>query len=337
MRTLFKFSGLLFLTFLMLFSSCEKDSQVDDIIEMHGQVTPVGDVQETGTTTIIGVSGGTIQSADGHLHLTIPAGAVTENTSFSVQHISNTNIAGVGEAYRLLPHGTHFSAPITVSFAYDTADFEGTPISAVGIAFQDDKGIWQGSGAIHDPIANTLSVSTTHFSDWSLFKSFAINPVSASVEPGKSLTLNVVNCMSDEDLIPPVPGVEKPIGPQHSATTKYIKEWKLGDEGVLKANGAEADYTAPATMPSKNPVAVSVSLKGPGNGQYLLVSNIYIGGEGITFRIDNGPWRRGTIPQGGVVEAAGFQNLDAVIEPLSAGDAYGALSLKWSGYPSGGI
>ena len=329
--------GLLLASFILSVSACE-EKQAGDVPPQPagGQVTPVGEVQGIAVITVIGTSGGMLESADGRLRVSIPAGAVAKNTTFSIQPVSNTNVAGLGQAYRLLPHDTPFSKPITLSFLYDREEWEGGLPEAIGVAYQDTRGIWQGSGAIHDTAAGTVSVSTTHFSDWSLFSSFVLTPVSASVEPGKTLTLSVINFMSDDELIPPVPGVKKPIGPQHSVAAQYIKEWKLAGEGTLKANGKEAVYTAPAAIPAKNPVAVSVSLKGPGNSLYLLVSNIYIGADGITFRINDGPWLHGTIPLGGVVAAAGMQHLDAAVEPLSTGGTYGALSLKWTGYPSGG-
>lgn len=332
-------TGLLLLFFVVLADACKKELPGNDVPATpdteSGQVTPVGDVQEAGVTTVISTSGGTIQSADGRLHISIPAGAVTQNTTFSVQRISNTNIAGLGQAYRMLPHGTLFSKPVTISFTYDTADFEGASIDVAGIAYQDVKGVWQGSGAIRDTVKKTLSVSTTHFSDWSLFAAFAIYPASAVLEPGKSLALHVINYTFDDDLIPPTPAIAKPIGPQRDVTAQYIKEWKLGGGGNLQANGKEAVYTAPATIPSKNPVAVSVKLKGPDNSLYLLVSNIYISAEGVTFRINDGPWMHGTVPLG-VVAVNGIHSLDAAIVPISGGAADAALSLKWTGYPSGG-
>ena len=330
---------LLFFVFSTLVISCKKELLDTDIPNTpdteEGLITPIGDVQGTAVTATIGPAGGTLQSSDGRLRLTIPGGAVTEQYSFSIQQISNTNIAGLGQAYRLLPHNIHFFKPVTLSFVYDMRDFEETSIEAVGIAWQDAKGIWQGSGAVRDSIEKTLSISTHHFSDWGLFTSFAIQPVSTALEPGKSLTLSVVNYTSDDGLIPPTPGQVKAIGPMRDVTAQYIKAWKLAGAGNLQPAGKEAVYTAPSVIPTKNPVAVSAALKGPNNSQYLLVSNIYIGAEGITFRIDNGPWLHGTIPLG-LVAVNEIQNMDAAIVPISGGAANAALSLKWKGYPSGG-
>jgi hypothetical protein len=337
MTTPFKLSGILMLCLMTLFYSCKKTTKEEAITQHQGLATAAGQAEETGIAVTIGAAGGTLESTDGQLHISIPAGAVSGQTTFSIQRISNTNIAGIGAAYRLLPHGTRFSEPLTLTFKYDTTDLAGTALAAVGIAFQDDNGVWQGSGALADTSSGTLSITTTHFSDWSLFKSFAVIPVTASVAPGQNLSLHVVNFMSDEDLIPPVPGATKAIGPQQSMMNQYIKKWELGGAGTLQPNGSEATYTAPDAIPTQNPVAVSVTLEGPGKAKYLLVSNIYIGTEGVTFRIDNGPWRHGTIPIGGIVEAAGFHNLDAAIEPLNENETFGALSLKWSGYPSEGF
>lgn len=330
-------TGLTILIVALAFVGCTKDIEKpggpDSPQSESGQITPIGEVQGPAVTAIIGASGGTLVSADEQVHINVPAGAVDENTSFSIQRISNTNIAGIGGAYRLLPHGKTFLKPVVLKFSFDLKNFEGVALEALGIAYQDEKGIWQGSGAVYDSVAKAISINARHFSDWSLFNSFAINPVTTMVEPGKSITLNVVNYMSDDDLIPPVPGETKPIGPQRDATGRYIKAWNLAGGGVLTSNAKEAIYTAPSKMPSKNPVAVSVALKGPGNGQYLLVSNIYIGAEGITFRIDSGTWLHGTIPLG-VVMANGIHSLEAAVTPMDGGAANAALSLKWSGYPS---
>jgi hypothetical protein len=47
---------------------------------------------------------------------------------------------------------------------------------ALGIAYQDAKGIWQAQGGIVvDKVNETVKVTTTHFSDWSLFESFYLS------------------------------------------------------------------------------------------------------------------------------------------------------------------
>ncbi len=336
MKLIVSLSEFIFLILLTLFTSCKKETNIEPIPQRVGQVTGIGETLEEGVTATFGQLGGSFQSSDGGLMVSIPAGALAENTTFSIQRISNTNIAAIGQAYRLLPHGIQFSLPVTLTFTYDDADFEETTIHAVGVSYQDDEGVWQAIGASHNELAHSFSVATTHFSDWSLFKSLEIHPLSASLEPNQSLTLRVVNFMSDDELIPPLPGEEKPIGPMHDVSSQLIQQWHLGGAGVLVPNGNEAVYTAPSEIPTINPVAVSVSLNGPDNGQYLLVSSIYIGGDGITFRINNGPWLHGVITQGGVQEYMGYHNLDAVVEPMVAGEAYGALSIKWTGYPTGG-
>lgn len=337
---------MLLLGFILLIAvSCKKtplnsgdeDPYTPEAGNNSGQITPVGTVLETAVTATIGPSGGTLQSADNELRITIPAGAVTSDKVFSIQRITNTNIAGTGAAYRLLPHGTQFSKPVTLSFSYDTLVYEGTAPEAVGIAYQDEKGIWWGQGAVKDAAAKTLSVSTTHFSDWSLFQAFKLSPASGAVNPGQTLNLHVYNNLSDDDMIPPVSGAPRPIGPQRDVTAAYVKEWKLGGAGTLSPDGSEAVYTAPASIPARNPVAVSATLKGSGTGQYMLVSNIYIGPDGVALRIDNGPWLYGTCPLG-VITAQGIHTLDAaVVSSDNNGPGNAAFSIKWTGYPVGHI
>ncbi|MFT4016585.1 MAG: hypothetical protein QM668_06455 [Agriterribacter sp.] len=319
-------------------TSCKKsifDTPPVTIPQTEGAVTPVGVEQGAATTAIIGVEGGTLQSADGKLKITVPAGAVGESKTFSIQPVSNANIAGFGQAFRLLPHGNHFSKPVSISFVYNTYDLEGTIPEAIGIAYQDDKGVWQGSAGVMDTAAGTLSFSTTHFSDWSLFKSLELFPGSGSVNFNESLDMHVVNYLSDDDLLPLPGDTPKPIASGKNITAKYIREWKVGGGGLIKPSGSTAIYIAPSTMPAKNPVAVSVVLNGPGATQYMLVSNIYIGPEGISFRIDNGPWLQCQVPLGAVL-VQDIDNIDGAVSSGNNGQVDAAVSLKWTGYPSAG-
>ncbi|MFT3748734.1 MAG: hypothetical protein QM768_10470 [Agriterribacter sp.] len=249
--------------------------------------------------------------------------------------MSNTNIAGFGQAFRLLPHGNNFSKPVSISFVYDNADLEGTIPEAIGIACQDDKGVWRGSAGIMDTVAGTLTFTTTHFSDWSLFKSLELFPGSGSVNFNESLDMHVVNYLSDDEL-PPLPGnTPKPTGPKKNITAKYIREWKVGGGDSIKISGSTAIYTAPSNIPAKNPVAVSVVLNRPGATQYILVSNVYIGPKGISFSIDNGPWLQCLVPLGTVI-VKDIDNIDSAVSSGNNVQVDAGVSIKWTGYPSTG-
>ena len=160
---------------LILFSCKKNDVQPDTEVP-----TPVGVPTEIGTPDgspaaqkSIDAAGGTISSNDGRIKIIVPAGALSTSQQVSIQSISNENPLAIKQAYRLLPHGVQFSKPVTIEFSYNDEDVKNTIPEALGIAYQDDKGIWQAQGgAVLNKSAKTITITTTHFSDWSLFESF---------------------------------------------------------------------------------------------------------------------------------------------------------------------
>src|SRR6266542_5019916 len=101
---------------LALFS-CKKDNVGTDtgkpLVTETG--TPTGEVSGAS----IGTSGGTLTSTDGNITVAIPAGALTATTAVSIQPITNEAPLGLGFGYRLLPEGTTFSKPVTITFHYN--------------------------------------------------------------------------------------------------------------------------------------------------------------------------------------------------------------------------
>lgn len=278
---------------MCLLFSCKKDNDKPEepVYNGVGVATPVGTPDGTATQKTIGAEGGAITSTDGRIKLTIPAGAVSSAQQFSIQPISNQNPLAVGKAYRLEPHNLTFSTPVTVEFSYTEDDIRNTIPEALGIAYQDAKGIWQVQGAVTTDLANRkVKVATTHFSDWSLFESFYLISSASSLPTNGTAELEV---FTTEDILEPlVPGKEVPMGKKISIATTNIKEWKLAGAGALQPNGAKAVYKAPATVPAVNPVAISVSLDFNKRGKYLLVKHIEItGNDGeIEVRVAGGAW-----------------------------------------------
>jgi len=116
--------------------------------------------------TTIGPSGGEIASGDGRLKIKVPAGAVTKSTDFSIQPITHSALGGVGSAYRLRPEGA-LASPVTITLKGPAFYEQGTSLDDLGIAYQDASGFWfRMKGVARDAKANTLTVSTSHFSDW---------------------------------------------------------------------------------------------------------------------------------------------------------------------------
>src|SRR5262245_28927723 len=122
MRQLFPFLNhrlpafLLLLSVPFLFTCCSKHSgeAPPPPSPIH---TPKGTTLGSPVSATIGSGGGGLISADGRISLIVPAGAVTSNTTFSIQPIRNTlDTNSAAPAYRLLPEGQTFAQPVRVSF-----------------------------------------------------------------------------------------------------------------------------------------------------------------------------------------------------------------------------
>ncbi|HWP35552.1 MAG TPA: hypothetical protein VNM66_08145 [Thermodesulfobacteriota bacterium] len=241
-------------------------------------------------TRSIGPDGGTITSTDGRLTLHVPAGALSAPTEISLQPITSTAPHGVAGAWRLGPEGQTFAQPVQLVFRYTEADLAGRAEGGLGAAFQDAQGFWQAVGAVAlDASARTLTVSTDHFSDWTLFEWLRLDPASGTVKINRSIALAVVACVQEPDeasLLTPLLPECRPVG--------------AGDEVVLgtpAANGVAGGnaavgtvrtegfgvltYTAPAQKPQANPVAVSIEVEpllAPLGGmpKVLLVSSVQV-------------------------------------------------------------
>ncbi|HEY1022196.1 MAG TPA: hypothetical protein VGE06_07770 [Flavisolibacter sp.] len=282
----------LWATFLLSFSACKKENAGTDGSYSGGVPTPVGTpdgspkVQKT-----IGAEGGALTSNDGQIKLTIPAGALPSAQEVSIQAISNQNPLAVKKAYRLAPHGVEFAKPVTIVFTYSNDDVQNTLPEALGIAYQDDKGIWQAqANAVVNKEMKTVSVTTTHFSDWSLFEKFFLLTSAKSLPVNGTAELEVVT--TDDMLAPLTNAQEKAMGKRITLPGKYIEEWKLAGAGKLQPNGAMAVYKAPAVVPAApNPVAISVKLNLQQQGTHLLLSHISIQNDGeIEVRVAGGEW-----------------------------------------------
>jgi hypothetical protein len=294
-----------------LFSGCGSDDSSPSPQPTDPIVTPAGAPAGDATHTTIGTSGGTVQSADGRLTITIPAGALTAATDVTIQPLSNEAPLGMGLGYRLGPEGTTFAAPVKLSFAYDDALLNGVPEDFLWIVTQAENGSWNAMLRSYvDAASHTVSVETTHFSDWAVgkFLDLALTPPSATIMKGQSIDLKVFGFLRDqpdevdedglEILAPLVPIADDgldylapltPIPPVESRTMGFqVKGWTLngtaaptsGANGKLAASNLTATYTAPSQAPSRNPVAVTVELEGNNKEakktKFLLTSNIKV-------------------------------------------------------------
>ncbi|MCZ2104774.1 MAG: hypothetical protein OZ923_03015 [Comamonadaceae bacterium] len=257
-------------------------------------------------------AGGSLTSPDGKLTITIPEDALGEPTTLSIQPITNGAPGSHGPAYRLLPDGQAFARPVTLTFHYTDDDVDGSAPQLLGIATHLSDGTWQAIGGPQiDEAAHTVSISTSHFSDWSTFSGLKLFPTSGTVMVNKTKELSIRYCVAVADSYGVIPigetgslyncdlvvnskkiiakdtgaGDEEiiPLPPPGHPTWKILSWAANGIDGGNDTVGrisTEGVYTAPASVPKNNPVAVSAKINFPGGSigerDLLLVSNIKV-------------------------------------------------------------
>lgn len=275
-------SALVAMALLLLLAACGRQQPDPD---GGPQPSPVGTPLAAPVDATIGPEGGVLTSADGRLSLTVPAGALAEDTTLSIQELSNTAPHGYGSAYRLGPDGLRFASPVSIAFAYAEAlPTAGGPHGAA-VAFQDEDGIWQAVlDSRLDEEAGLLEAQTTHFSDWTFFQALRIEPAAATVMTGASIELTVQSCfvVSDdqEDFLAPLLPTCGPLSLAPLIREVAVNGLPNGDAVAGRVSRTEGQpqliYVAPGKAPAANPVAVSAQIQLPGPGRYLLVANVLV-------------------------------------------------------------
>ncbi|HTE11114.1 MAG TPA: hypothetical protein VK645_09090 [Chitinophagaceae bacterium] len=169
---------LLAIIFVTITGCQKKDNlQPSPVDEVKGAVRPTGTSLGTIITKEIGPAGGIIKTADDVVSISIPAGALSANTVIGIEPVTNTNLAGLGKAYRLTPHGQQFAKPVALKFSYQDEKDSIAMQEALGLSYQDEKGIWHfmGNHAL-DTTAKTVTYKSTHFSDWALMPWLVLSP-----------------------------------------------------------------------------------------------------------------------------------------------------------------
>ncbi|WP_019587673.1 hypothetical protein [Deinococcus apachensis] len=127
--------------------------------------------------------------------------------------------------------------------------------------------MWQAHlDTVQDRGASTLTVSTTHFSDWSWAEAYRLTSARADVKVGQSVKFTLLSCLgAGDDLLAPLVPTCAPY-----TLTPFTRNWAVNGaaggsaaEGTVtrdEGNTASGTYAAPARKPGINPVAVSVDL-----------------------------------------------------------------------------
>lgn len=265
----------------------QPDTPVDSSETIVGKVTEIGTPAGSAESKTIGVAGGSFSSSDNRIKVEVPEGAFTSDQTLSIQPITNTNGPGKGIAYRISPHDITFAKPVKITFNYTEEEISTSFPEALAIAYQDENQVWQAIGVSElDTVNRSVTILTDHFSDWSLFTSLDLVPPTSTVNPGETIELELVGYFEDDMLVPMVAGQKAPIMEKRDVS-QYVKQWTLAGEGVLKANGVKATYSAPSTVPALNPVAVTLELDLKQKGKFFLVRNLFIGRPGVYIKFDN--------------------------------------------------
>lgn len=286
---------LLSLIFCALTACSKKTDNTQPTPSGTGVNRPQGQSLGDVTEKTIGVEGGKIQSEDGQVEIIIPAGALTKETTIGIEPVSRTLVDRSENeqlpAYRLTPHNQQFQKPATIRFHYSIA-------SLANIAYQDDKGKWRGMPNLQkDESAKTVSVQSTHFSDWTTYESIYLEPKEPiMVEVGKTLHLKVMTVtpmgLTEEDQANKEYYLDEP------SPIPAPVDWRIvngpGNGTILNVpTRATGIFTAPATLPLKNPVEVEAKVTLKTKGNVLLFANITITEPvkpGIDLKINGGPW-----------------------------------------------
>lgn len=237
-----------------------------------GRPTAIGVSVGALTQSRIGAAGGRVVSSDNIVTLDIPAGALSAETTISIEPLTNTAPGGIGRAYRLLPSGLTFALSATLTIGYGNANI--APSSAA-IAFQGSDNIWQGLVAVSQTDAGRHSVTATisHFTDFAIFQRWYIAPDTTSVETGATVSFLVYTT----DL-PDIGAatIQSPLPDPYTIQSADVKTWAVNNisggnstVGTIAPGGnrSTATYTAPRIVPDENPVEVEATVDRSGEGK----------------------------------------------------------------------
>ncbi|HTE28074.1 hypothetical protein [Flavitalea sp.] len=280
----------------LIFNSCSKTNDVVNTPPVdentippvdENAATPVGSPVGAVTRKTIDAKGGQLSSTDGRIQVIIPVGALDIAKDFSIQPITNELPGGVGDAYRLFPHGEQFKKAVTIVFNYKKEDLATTLPEFLDIANQEADGSWLAiTNSTVDKTNRKISVSTTHFSDWGYFKSLNLTPEEATVELGGAVELKISTRFPyiDPDDVPAGQPSVKILRNPRELRADEIKKWTYTGNGILISRASQAFYTAPDEEPDTNPEVVTATINMHRKGQFMLVSNITVlAGHGIAY------------------------------------------------------
>ncbi|HVT86318.1 MAG TPA: hypothetical protein VHD35_14030 [Chitinophagaceae bacterium] len=244
---------------ILIFSNICVLAQDDSLqVVLAPTLTAIGKPAGEKISQKIDKDGGKLITTDGRMELIIPQDAIGKKTTISIQPVTN-ELSGSGIAYELEPSGISFQKPLQIIFHYSSK--EEAPIAELrNIAWQDDKGQWNAlDSSVVDTITRTVTGNITHFSTWVFFDYFNLSPTSARVKVGHKLGLQI-KCTYPGGLSANF--IREMLNKMRFTT--YVNGIHGGNAAVGTISTVQGghdfwvlNYTAPASVPDNNPVAVS--------------------------------------------------------------------------------
>lgn len=226
-------------------------------------VTDVGTPTSGPVTKTIGSAGGTIISDDGKVELVIPAGALASNTDISMQPVTNEAPGGIGTSYDFLPNGLKFSVPGKLTFHYTDDDLNGGDPRFLYLAYQDSLNTWVAdpNKQVTDSIAKTVSLDIGHFTIYSEGQDgFHMYSLPKLVTEGKKAAVVITEILETND--------EGRIIQEGGVPPEFFTDWQVNGnpggsatDGTIAGAGTFSSYYAPAVIPKRRTVNVSVLCK----------------------------------------------------------------------------
>jgi hypothetical protein len=275
-------------------------------------MTQPGTANGSAATQTIGPNGGTLTSVDGRVEITVPAGAVDEDTSFSITPVTGPAENAVA-TYYLEPEGVTFELPVTLTFQAPESGETRISIEGMGIAYHDVEGYWPWLDVSRDADAKTLSVEVEHFCEFSMLEGYQLSPVDAEIQVNESIQLQVMSCVApgDDDL----EGLLELLLTGHSYRCRpagelevMVTNWSVNDipggndtfGTVTAGSSRNATYKAPKQQPDPKTVMVTAEIgELSQSGKVWVCSLVTIGQEGYHGGFE-------TISTGGPVSWTGF-------------------------------
>lgn len=253
-------------------SAQRKDSILAAIVKLQLTPTETGKPDGEPVNQKIGPNGGKLISSDNKVELNIPAGALSAETTISIQPETNPMEGGLGKSYSFEPSGINFQQPVQLVFHYSDKELDGDSPQMMTISSQDEKGVWYRLRKVTlDTTIKTITGDINHFSFWSLGWSFIFKPEKNSVKVSNRVAVYAyANPIGKE-----IPGDrEDMIRDIYGSDFSKPRIWSVngivgGSSAVGTIDGSlmmVAGYTAPASVPDQNPVEVKLEIIGGTTG-----------------------------------------------------------------------